>query len=266
MNKNLEKCTDNELIRFYLEDTNEKAFEVLLRRYYGLVYKRFVSYCGQADADDLAQQLWIRVLDHLDGYRDEGKFSAFLSTIARNLLNDYWRRAGVRSQVNVDWEEDDGDHNLNFSVKQGSTEDQVISQAAVRYLTTTLIPTLPCEQRMIYLLRHESEHWEEKCRLEWRHLAELNGVDVDTAWNRFESARGKMVHAFVGSHPETQVDEEELLVFVVWTQAQRPDKSQKFTESYFADLLDVPVNTLKTRYKAAGKRLSDGMNEWRAQQ
>ena len=266
MNKNLEKCTDNELIGFYLEDANQKAFEVLLRRYYGFVFKRFASYVGQADAEDLVQQLWIRVLDHLDGYRDEGKFSAFLSTIARNLLNDYWRRAGVRNQVNVDWEEDDSERNLEFSTKEGSTEDQVINQEAVSYLTTTLIPTLPCEQRMIYLLRHESEHWEEKQRLEWHHLAELNGVDVDTAWNRFESARGKMVRGSVGKQSKARIDEEELLVFVVWTQAQRPDKSQKFTESYFADLLDVPVNTLKTRYKSAGKNLADGMNEWRAQQ
>jgi len=266
MNNNLEECSDNELIELYVKNANEAAFEVLLKRYYGFVYKRFVSQVGQADADDLVQQLWIRVLDHLKDYRDEGKFSAFLSTIARNLLNDYWRRAGVRNPVNADWQEDDDDRNLNFSTKEGSTEDQIISQEAVRYLTTNLIPTLPCEQRMIYLLRHESEHWEEKARLQWHHLAELNGIDVDTAWNRFESARGQMVQTSLGDDSSGQIDEEDLLVFLVWTQAQRPDKSQKYTESYFADLLNVSVNTLKTRYKAASKRLSEGMNEWSAQQ
>ena len=263
VNQSLDNLGDNELIELYVKSSDQRAFEVLLRRYYGFVYKRFVSYCGQADADDLSQQLWIRVLDNLENYKDEGKFSAFVSTIARNLLNDYWRRAGVRGQVAAEWDDDELEHNNDFAAHEGSTEDQVIRQEAIKYLVAELIPSLPCEQRMIYLLRHESEHWDQKCRLEWNHLAELNGIDESTAWTRFDTARTKMVNNTAAKQYDAEVDDEELLIFVVWTQAQRPDKSGKYTESYFANLLGVPVNTLKTRYKAASARLAEGMTAWR---
>jgi len=264
-NQSLEHLHDSELIELYVKSSDEQAFETLLRRYYGFVYKRFVSYCGQADADDLSQQLWIRVLDNLENYKDEGKFSAFLSTIARNLLNDYWRRAGVRGQVAVEWDDDQFERNRDFASHEGSAEDQVARQEAISYLVTQLIPALPCDQRMIYLLRHESEHWDDKCRLEWNHLAELNGIDESTTWEYFDSARTKMVNNTAVQAYESNVDAEELLIFVVWTQAQRPDKSKKYTESYFANLLGIPVNTLKTRYKAASTRLAEGLTAWKSE-
>lgn len=262
VDKSLEDLTDGELIQLYVKGADEQAFETLLRRYYSFVYKRFAAQCGQTNADDLCQQLWIRVLDHLQDYKDEGKFSAFLSTIARNLLNDHWRRTGVRSQVAAEWDDEAVERDREFASHEGSVEDQVVRQSAIKYLVAEMIPSLPCEQRMIYLLRHESEHWDQKCRLEWSHLAELNGIDESTAWARFEAARTKMVKNTTTGRCDDEVEDEELLIFVVWTQAQRPDKSGKYTESYFAELLGVPVNTLKTRYKAASTRLAEGMSAW----
>ena len=52
---------------------------------------------------------------------------------------------------------------------------------------------------------------------------------------------------------------EETLIFTVWSQAQRPRKEQQYTWEYFADLLNVHANTMKTRYRAAQKFLSDGL-------
>jgi RNA polymerase sigma-70 factor (ECF subfamily) len=262
-----ENLSDYELVQLYTKQRDEQAFETLVRRYYRYVMKRFITKVNQTEAEDLSQQLWIRVLGHLDSYQDEGKFTAFLSTIARNLLNDHWRKAGVRAKVDVEWDEEGLDHNAQFSSHTGSAEDEYIRQSAVRHLTCELIPALPCSQRMIYLLRHESEYWEEKSRLEWNNLAELNGIDVATAWSRFDSARAKFLKRLSNANSDIQngseVDDEELLMFLVWTQAQRPDKAKKYTEAYFADLLSVPVSTLKTRYQAASKQLASGMSEWR---
>ncbi len=266
----LKDITDGELISRYTKDRDQSAFETLLRRHHDKVFWRFLKRCGnRADAEDLTQQLWIRVVDNLDNYSDQDKFGPFLATIGTNLLNDYWRRKGVRSAAFVDWNDDEDDApRPEIASREGSAEDQVIRGEAINHLVSDLIPALPAEQRMIYLLRHESEHWEESSRLEWSHLAELNGVSVDEAWSKFESARQSLMgmsHCEQNDEP-TAPDSDELLMFLVWTQAQRPNKDKKYTESYFADLLGVPVNTLKTRYRAASKSLADGLELWRERQ
>jgi len=273
---------DGELIRRYLTEQDQSAFEALLRRHHDQVFWRFLKRVGnRADAEDLTQQMWIRVVDNLGRYDDQGKFSSFLATIGTNLLNDHWRRKGVRSAAFVDWT-DDEEHSpkLDPADRRGSAEDDVVRQSAINYLVTELIPQLPCEQRMIYLLRHESEHWEENRRLDWSHMAELNGVTVNDAWSRFESMRKDLLmltHAGEESQDESldfsksPRDEasdsgEKLLIFLVWTQAQRPHKDQKYTESYFAELLGVSVNTLKTRYRTATRSLARGLGEWQGRQ
>jgi len=265
----LKDITDGELIRRYTVDGDQSAFETLLRRHHDRVFWRFLKRCGnRADAEDLTQQLWVRVVDNLKNYKDEDKFGQFLATIGTNLLNDHWRRKGVRSAAFVDWNDDEDDvPQLDPASGEGSAEDQVIRGEAINHLVSNLIPSLPAEQRMIYLLRHESEHWEESSRLEWSHLAELNGVSVDEAWGQFESARQSLMSKVTGADDEPDdPDTDELLMFLVWTQAQRPNKEKKFTEGYFADLLGVPVNTLKTRYRAASKSLAEGLELWRERQ
>ncbi|MGI9303355.1 MAG: RNA polymerase sigma factor [Gammaproteobacteria bacterium] len=251
--------SDDQLIRRYIGNGCEASFETLLRRHYDAVFSRFIRRCRhRADAEDLSQQLWVRVIDNLDNYHGEGKFAAFLNTIATNLINDYWRRCGARANVFAATGTRDNDSLHAADVR--TPEDQVIDDEAIAYLACELIPGLPAEQRLIYLLRHESEHWEEKQRLQWRQLAELNGVDVPRAWRLFERARNKLMRA--GGDKAQDLSCDETIMFLVWTQAQRPAKDRRYTDEYFAELMGVSVNTLKTRYRAAVRQLSCGLRQW----
>lgn len=60
------------------------------RKVFGLAY-RFV---GRVDeAEDLTQDIFVRVYQSLDRYRDtEGAFSTWLMTVARNIAIDHYRR------------------------------------------------------------------------------------------------------------------------------------------------------------------------------
>lgn len=58
---------------------------------------------------------------------------------------------------------------------------------------------------------------------------------------------------------ELKLTMEEVTIFMVWTQAQRLRKEQEFTWDYFSDLMGVPTNTLKTRYRSALKSLGEGL-------
>jgi RNA polymerase sigma-70 factor (ECF subfamily) len=272
------QLSDIELIQQYLQSRDEQAFKFLLDRYHKPLLYRLIRKCGsRADAEDLVQQVWMRVLDNIENYQDQGKFSAYLSTIATNLLNDYWRRKGVRSDTVSSEALLIGDNEdasaVEFVDRGPSPEDDVANKDEIDCLVTQLIPALPCDQRLVYLLRHESEHWEGAQRLTWSDLAELNGMDSEEIWSLFESARAKLTKGeqainnivaksatekdIVGN--AYQLDCMERLIFLVWTQAQRLSKREKYTEFYFAELLGIPVNTFKTRYRSAIKALADGL-------
>lgn len=266
-NTMLSALSDGELIQKYLQDRSDAAFEALLNRHYDRVHRRFLTHCrNPADAADLTQQLWLKVLNNLDGYRDDGKFPSFLMRIATNLLTDYWRRKGVHDNVIADLLKNDDDETGDAVSRAPDPRADVQTafehDEAIQHLVSRLIPSLGCEQRTAFLLRHESEYWEGMNRLNWSHLAELNGTDVEDAWARFERMRNILLRSVNGGGKRQTPECEDLLIFLVWTQAQRLHKQGSFTWDYFAEILNVPVATLKTRYRSAVTAIRKGMNEW----
>ena len=71
----------------------EAAFRELVRRYecpvFSLVFRMVRD---TATAEDLAQDAFIKVLNHIDKYRPEFKFSSWLFKIANNVAIDHLRR------------------------------------------------------------------------------------------------------------------------------------------------------------------------------
>jgi RNA polymerase sigma-70 factor (ECF subfamily) len=71
----------------------EPAFRELIRRYerpvFSLIYRMVRD---STVAEDLAQDTFIKVLNHLDKYRPEFKFSSWLFKIANNVAIDHLRR------------------------------------------------------------------------------------------------------------------------------------------------------------------------------
>lgn len=254
------ESTDAELVAAYLDHGDQRAFEILLDRHHPRVLRRIRRYIrSNADIEDLLQQVWMRVLDNIGDYREQGKFGAYVDRVAANLLTDEWRRRSRRDQTEI--AVDDDEIFVDTDLASADIPGRIHDLQAMDYLTGVLIPRLPCEQRLAFLLKHESEYWDGKKRLEWDHLASLNGIDTDEAWRRFERVRN---HAVSERTPDDSPGSEEMLIFLVWTQAQRPSKKAIFTEQYFADLLDMPVGTFKTRYRAATQALSEGLRQWRS--
>ncbi|MGF1643196.1 MAG: RNA polymerase sigma factor [Thiotrichales bacterium] len=256
--------TDWQLIREYLDNGRESAIEILVKRHYDSVYKRLLAHCKHPDdAADLAQQLWIRVINNIPNYKDDGQFPAFLMTAVRNIVTDYWRRRGVRNQVIQDHLGDDDANPIDLAPDQGADTARLAeSREQLDYLIHHLVPSLDCQQRLVFLLVHESEHWETSNRLGWNHLAELNGIDEETAWQRFEQARNQLLtQSQSQASGSAALDCDALLVFLVWTQAQRLRKETEFTWDYFATILGTSANTLKTRYRAALKKLATGLDQ-----
>ncbi|MFW6136076.1 MAG: RNA polymerase sigma factor [Chloroflexota bacterium] len=72
---------------------DRSAFAALYHRYVDRIYRYVYSRVGRkADAEDLTARIFTEALEGLDGYREQGEFSAWLFTIAHHRVVDHYRR------------------------------------------------------------------------------------------------------------------------------------------------------------------------------
>lgn len=215
------------------------------------------------DRDDLVQQSWVKIIHALPGYSDEQKFAAFISTIVTNTVKDYWRYQNVRRRTTfIEESELAGRDSELPSIHENSVGSIIDNTSLANQLLTKEIPALPKKLRVVFLLKHESEYWGESGRLDWKTLGVLTGQSATEAWQRFDRARRLLKAHLDGNEAEhKELSDHDLETFLVWTQAQRPIKSKAVTEKELSSLLGIPLNTFKTRYRAAKACLQKGLLE-----
>jgi len=92
-------------VRLMLEvrDGSAEAFEELVARYQNRVVALLEHHVGDRDqAEDLAQEVFLRVYRARDSYVPGAKFATWLFTIANNLASNALRRRSRRREVNLD--------------------------------------------------------------------------------------------------------------------------------------------------------------------
>jgi RNA polymerase sigma-70 factor, ECF subfamily len=94
--------SDERVVRRVLGGERE-AYGVLVERYFGAV--RAVGYAhtgNRTDADDVAQEAFLRAFQGLDNLRECAKFSPWLLTIARNIANSLAARRKREAEVRAE--------------------------------------------------------------------------------------------------------------------------------------------------------------------
>jgi len=92
-----EPRTDEALMHAY-GHADTRAFEALYARHKAATYRYFLRHVGgaAATADELHQDLWLKVIGARERYQAQAKFSTWLYTLARHRLVDHWRsRHGI---------------------------------------------------------------------------------------------------------------------------------------------------------------------------
>jgi len=85
--------SDQQLIERILSGSDSKAFEELVNRYQKQVIKTCKGFVNSyADAEDLAQEVFIEVFQSLSGFRSESKLSTWLYRIAVNKSLNFVRK------------------------------------------------------------------------------------------------------------------------------------------------------------------------------
>ena len=171
--------TDNELICAYRKG-NERAFETLLNRYQqGVFLKINFVVRNEEIANDLFQDVWIKVVQILKSgrYVEEGKFGPWIMRIAHNAAIDHFRRNRKRKMVRPTDEFDIFD---TLSNDAPSVEDRLVEDEILQELRQ-LVPSLPEEQQLVVQMRLERN-------LSFKEIAEETEVSINTALGRMRYA------------------------------------------------------------------------------
>ena len=86
---------------------DESAFEALYNRYRRQLYAFLNNLIGAgAECDEVFEETWLKVIDKLPGYKDDGRFGAWLFRVGRNQFYDRLRRnRHERENLSLDVEE-----------------------------------------------------------------------------------------------------------------------------------------------------------------
>jgi RNA polymerase sigma factor (sigma-70 family) len=157
-------------------DGNAGAFETLYTRHRGRLY-RFVlrSVKMRGTAEELFQEVWIRVIEARSRYTPQAKFTTWLYTITHNLLTDHWRRKGLTL---VELDED---------TQAAAPDDPARSTEARQALSrfAAALEALPPLQRQAFLLHQEGG-------LSIAEIAAATGSNEEAAKSRLRYAMAKL--------------------------------------------------------------------------
>lgn len=263
--ENYQILSDGELIRRYVDGCDKQAAGALVNRHSRFVFGRLRSKLPYHDAQDYEQNIWQRLFNSsLKKYTDDGRFEHYLSTIVSNEIKHYWSKLASDNIV-VSLQDFDVEDSLWVKLKESNPEELQVNRDRLKFLVEQVVPKLSPVKRMVWLLRNEAEFAAADSTITWEALAQLNGLTVEATWEKFESARTQLLLGY--KNPSSQnIDTESLLIFLVWTHAQRPVHHGKYTFKDISALLGVPESTLKDRYISAEETIASALADFAEQE
>ena len=165
------------------KDGDNSAFEVLLNRYrmplFNYIY-RLVN--NKIVAEDLFQDVFVRLFKAIPNYQEQGKFSGWIFGIANNLAIDYLRAKGRQKSIFVDNEMANADFNIIDTFPDNSlTPQDFVERKELQQILADAISQLPVEQRQVLLMREHSD-------LPFKEIANNLGCSINTVLGRMRYA------------------------------------------------------------------------------
>lgn len=177
---NLKSFADETLVKLYAEGNNE-AFDVILSRCEKRLYSYILYFVRNNDvADDLFQETFVKAIVTIKHgrYTETGKFSAWLTRIAHNLIVDQFRDEKNENTVSND--EVTTDLFNNTSLAEACVETRLISDETLTDVKG-LISELPDAQREVLYMRFYRD-------MSFKEIAQVTGVSINTALGRMRYA------------------------------------------------------------------------------
>ena len=170
------KLSDEQLVKNYAKGDND-AFDTLLARYQQKIYSYILFLVHDAEvADDLFQETFMKAIVTIrqGRYVESGRFSAWLTRIAHNLVIDKYRQDRNSNVISNDASETDLFNNASLS--DITVEMKMITEQSLTDVGR-LLRELPDNQKEVLYMRFYQD-------LSFKEIADATGVSINTALGR----------------------------------------------------------------------------------
>ncbi|WP_082235726.1 RNA polymerase sigma factor SigW [Halobacillus massiliensis] len=166
-----------------LKKGDPSAFEDIVTFYQNKVYHICYRMVGiSAEAEDLAQEAFIRAYTNIDRYDERRKFSTWLYRIATNLTIDWLRKRKPDYYLDAEVKGTDGlDMYSQLAIDQALPEEEVESLELQNYIQNEML-ALPPKYRSVIVLRYLDE-------LSLQEIADVLEIPVGTVKTRVHRGR-----------------------------------------------------------------------------
>ena len=176
----LKQMTDDLLVSLYLEGNNT-AFDVLLNRHKDRLFNYiFFIVRSKEVAEDIFQETFVKAIVTLQQgrYTNDGKFAAWITRIAHNLVIDQFRIE--RNENTVSNDETEVDMLNDARLAEGTIENRMVNEQVLKDVRM-LVDELPDCQREVVFMRYYQD-------LSFKDIADITGVSINTALGRMRYA------------------------------------------------------------------------------
>ena len=178
---------------------DESAFEALVNLYGKKVYNTACRICkNEADAEDVAQEVFLKVYRALPNFKGESSFSTFLYRVTVNACLDFVRRSGRAAAESLVRQDADGEEYEYLPADAEQTPERQSERAELRETLRRSILRLSDEHRTVILLRDVNG-------LSYEEIAAVLSCSVGTVKSRINRAREKLREILKkeGTFPDT---------------------------------------------------------------
>jgi RNA polymerase sigma-70 factor (ECF subfamily) len=136
--------------------SDQGQFESFMQDYQDMVYTTALRLVGnEADAEDIAQETFLRAYAHFDELQHSPTAGGWLKTVARNLSLNHLTRYRTRWQFFSESTQDGHEeHDLTERISAPDPDDQAADLADKRTIIEDAIRALPPAQRAALVLYH----------------------------------------------------------------------------------------------------------------
>jgi RNA polymerase sigma-70 factor (ECF subfamily) len=156
------------------------AFSELVRRYERYVLNLVYRTLGRSeDAEDIAQEAFVKAFLNIKKFKEESKFSTWLSKIVINLCMDK-----IREKAN---KEENLEEGVWLTIPQSSyySPEETVERLEIQERIKKAVMSLPEDLRIVFVLREFED-------LSYQEISEMLDIPIGTVESRLYRARMKL--------------------------------------------------------------------------
>ena len=176
----LTALTDDKLVSLYADGNNE-AFDTLLNRHQNRVFTYILRIVKDSEvANDIFQDTFVKAITTIkqNRYSEAGKFGAWITRIAHNLIIDYYRQERSENLQSCDLPYLDILNRKDLS--EETIEDKLVTHQ-IHNDIKRLVKALPELQREVLVMRYYHD-------MSFKEIADATNVSINTALGRMRYA------------------------------------------------------------------------------